>query len=111
MVDLRLIKHASAGMDAGCMLQDHVLGSKYAVQRRHCSHESVSLAYISQRTRNSMLLRRFELPRWAGMLATMHSSRSRLPRSLILLGELIKGVTRSEWKTWVLLSVVCSQMI
>ena len=25
MVDLTLIKHASAGMDAGCMLEDHVL--------------------------------------------------------------------------------------
>ena len=32
MVDLRWIKQASAGVDAGCMLQDHVLGGKYAVQ-------------------------------------------------------------------------------
>ena len=50
-------------------------------------------------------------PRWARMLATMYSSRSRLPRSVILSGELIKGVTRSEWKPWVLRSVVCSQVI
>ena len=91
------------GIDLVCVSVGHGGGGMYVAMTersiRHGSHVSRSEAFPSQCTRNSIVLRCFQLPRCARMLATIYSSRSRLPSVVILSYEPRNKVTRSEQKT------------